>query len=128
MGMTDPIADMFTRIRNAIQAGHKEVGMTGSRMKLGIADTLKREGYIKDYEFTADKKQGVIKIYLKPVAVIQDIQRVSKPGRRTYVGKDSIPTVKDGIGMAILSTSQGILSSREAKFANVGGELLGYIW
>ena len=128
MGMTDPIADMFTRIRNAIQARHKEIEVPGSKIKLGIADVLKREGYIKEYEFTPDNKQGMIKIYLKPVPVIQEIHRVSKPGRRTYVGSTKIPIVCDGIGIAILSTPRGILSSREAKFSNVGGEILGYVW
>lgn len=128
MGMNDPIADMFTRIRNAIHAGHTEVEAPGSKMKIGIADVLKREGYIKDYKFISDNKQGTIKIYLKPVPVIQCIRRVSKPGRRVYVGSDKIPVVQDGIGIAILSTSRGILSSREAQFAKVGGEVLGYVW
>lgn len=128
MGMTDPIADMLTRIRNAVQAEHKEVEMPASRMKLGIADVLKREGYIKDYKFKQDKKQGVIKIYLKPLPVIQGLQRVSKPGRRVYADAQNLPVVMDGIGIAILSTHRGILSSREAKFANVGGEILAYVW
>ncbi len=128
MGMTDPIADMLTRLRNAIQAEHKEVELPASLMKLGIADVLKREGYIKDYKSKSDKKQGIIKISLKPKPVIQGLKRISKPGRRAYVGVKDIPIVKDGIGIAILSTPQGILSSREAKQAKVGGEILAHIW
>jgi small subunit ribosomal protein S8 len=128
MGMTDPIADMFTRIRNAIQAGHKEVEIPGSLMKLGIADVLKREGYIKDYDFEKDNKQGIIKIYLKSVPVIQEIKRISKPGRRIYTKSSEIPVVQDGIGIAIISTPHGILSSREAKLAKLGGEIIGYVW
>ena len=128
MGMTDPIADMLTRLRNAIQAEHKEIKLPASLMKLGIADVLKREGYIKDYKSKSDKKQGIIKIYLKSKPVIQGLKRISKPGRRAYVGVKDIPIVKDGIGIAILSTPQGILSSREAKFAKVGGEVLAHIW
>ena len=126
--MTDPIADMLTRLRNAIQAEHKEVELPASLMKLGIADVLKREGYIKDYKSKSDKKQGIIKISLKPKPVIQGLKRISKPGRRAYVGVKDIPIVKDGIGIAILSTPQGILSSREAKQAKVGGEILAHIW
>ncbi len=126
--MTDPIADMLTRLRNAIQAEHKEVELPASLMKLGIADVLKREGYIKDYKSKSDKKQGIIKISLKPKPVIRGLKRISKPGRRAYVGVKDIPIVKDGIGIAILSTPQGILSSREAKQAKVGGEILAHIW
>ncbi len=128
MGMTDPIADMLTRLRNAIQAEHKEVELPASLMKLGIADVLKREGYIKDYKSKSDKKQGIIKISLKSKPVIQGLERISKPGRRVYTGIKDIPIVKDGIGIAILSTPQGILSSREAKQAKVGGEILAHIW
>jgi small subunit ribosomal protein S8 len=128
MGMTDPIADLLTRIRNAVQAGHKDLEIPASRMKLGVSDVLKREGYIKDYDFLPGVPQGVIKISLKSVPVIEGIQRVSKPGRRVYVEKNKIPVVKDGIGIAILSTSHGILSSREAKLANTGGEILAYLW
>jgi small subunit ribosomal protein S8 len=128
MKISDPIGDMFTRIRNALQAGFKEVEIPASRMKLGIADVLKREGYIKGYKFVADNKQGSIKIYFKSVPVIQKIKRVSKPGRRIYTKSKDIPVVWDGLGIVILSTPNGILSGREAKVANVGGEVLGYVW
>ncbi|MCK4308100.1 30S ribosomal protein S8, partial [candidate division WOR-3 bacterium] len=109
-------------------AEHKEVELPASLMKLGIADVLKREGYIKDYKSKSDKKQGIIKISLKSKPVIQGLERISKPGRRVYTGIKDIPIVKDGIGIAILSTPQGILSSREAKQAKVGGEILAHIW
>jgi small subunit ribosomal protein S8 len=128
MRVSDPIGDMFTRIRNALQAGFKEVEVPASRMKLGIADVLKREGYIKRYNFIPDNKQGIIKIYFKSVPVIQAIKRVSKPGRRIYTKSKDIPVVWDGLGIVILSTPNGILSGREAKVANVGGEVLGYVW
>jgi small subunit ribosomal protein S8 len=128
MGMTDPVADLLTRIRNAARVGHKDLEIPASRIKLGISDALKREGYIKDFKFLPGTPQGTIKISLKSVPVIEGIQRVSKPGRRVYVEKDKIPVVKDGIGIAILSTSHGILSSREAKLANTGGEIIAYLW
>ncbi|MDI6840062.1 MAG: 30S ribosomal protein S8 [bacterium] len=128
MGMTDPIADMLTCIRNALQAGHKELEVPGSCIKIGVADVLKREGYIKDYKFEPDNKQGLIKIYLKPAPVIQGLRKVSKPGRRVYTSVKKIPRVQDGFGIAILSTPQGILSDREARKAKVGGEVLAYIW
>ena len=126
--MTDTIADMLTRIRNGIQAGQKEVNIPASTILLGIADVLKREGYIADYKFKAAKPQGNITVHLKSIPVIQKIKRVSTPGRRVYVGYKNIPLIQDGIGTAILSTPNGVLSSREAKKAKVGGELLAYIW
>ena len=128
MGMTDPIADMLTRLRNAIQAEHKEVELPTSLIKLGIADVLKREGYIKDYKSKSGEKHGIIKIYLKSGPVIQGLKRISKPGRRVYTRVEDIPRVKDGLGIVILSTSKGILSSREAKSTKTGGEILAYIW
>jgi len=128
MGMTDPIADMLTRLRNAIQSEHREVELPASLIKLGIADVLKREGYIKDSKLNKDNKQGIMKIYLKSKPVIQGLKRISKPGRRVYVEAKNIPMVQDGIGIAVLSTSKGILSSREAKLAKIGGEVLAHIW
>lgn len=128
MGMTDPTADMLTRMRNAIMRKYKAVEMPASKIKLGIADVLKREGYIKDYEFIPDNKQGILKIYFKDEPVIQGLKRVSKPGVRIYTKSKKIPKVLDGLGIAILSTPNGILSSREAKKVNVGGEILAYIW
>ncbi|MDD2890254.1 MAG: 30S ribosomal protein S8 [bacterium] len=128
MGMTDPIGDMLTRIRNAINAKQSEVIMPSSIMKLGVADVLKREGYIKDYNFEASKPKNFIHIYLKNVPVIQEIKRVSKPGCRMYSSAEKLPRVRDGLGIAILSTSRGILSSREAKNLKIGGEVLAYIW
>lgn len=128
MGMTDPIADMFTRIRNAIHSKQSEVLMPSSLMKIGIADVLKREGYIKDYKFKSAKPQGVLYVYLKSIPVIQGIQRVSKPGCRIYSTAEKLPRVKDGLGIAIISTSRGILSSREAMAVKSGGEILAYVW
>jgi len=128
MKATDPIADILTRIRNALMANHKEVEIPGSKMKNEIANVLKKEGYIKDYEFKEDSKQGVIKILLKEVPVIQGLKRVSKPGRRVYVKVKDIPTVKRGLGTCILSTPVGILTGTEAKKRNIGGEVLAYVW
>jgi len=128
MGITDPIADMLTQIRNAIQAKHKEVEVTGSLIKVGIVDVLKREGYIKDYKFEPNDKQGIIKIYFKPVPVIQGVQRVSKPGRKVYTRSPKIPRVTQGFGITILTTPQGILSDKEARKAKVGGEILAKVW
>lgn len=128
MGMTDPIADMLTRIRNAVSSKQNEVEMPSSLLKIGIADVLKREGYIKDYKFKVSKPHSILHIYLKSIPVIQGIQRVSKPGCRIYSPADKLPRVKDGLGIAILSTSRGILSSREATTVKTGGEILAYIW
>lgn len=128
MKVTDPIADMLTRIRNALMANHREVEIPGSKTKIAIANILKKEGYVKDYEFKEDDKQGIIKISLKEVPAIEGLERVSKPGRRIYVQAKDIPTVKDGLGTCILSTSVGILTGTEAKNRNIGGEVLAYIW
>ena len=131
---TDPIADFLTAIRNANTARHMEVTTPSSKVKVEIARILKEEGYINDYEVTPDeqKKQGRIRIVMRYAdgreRVIQHIERVSKPGRRIYVGKNDIQRVLGGLGIAILSTPRGVLSSREAKKQNVGGELLAYIW
>ncbi|MBA3316240.1 MAG: 30S ribosomal protein S8 [Planctomycetota bacterium] len=126
--MTDPIADMLTRIRNAVQVERAYVEMPTSKMKEGIAAALKREGYIWDHEVVEAQPQNVLRIHLKygqaGEKVITKLVRESKPGRRVYVGVDSIPRVLGGMGTAVLSTTRGIMSSREAKKDNVGGELL----
>ena len=132
MVMSDPIADMLTRIRNANQVGHEKVEIPGSNIKRAIAEILKREGFVRDAEFIADDKQGVIRLFLKygkgQERVITGLKRISKPGRRVYVPHDSIPRVLGGLGVAVLSTSQGILTDKEARGARVGGEVVCYIW
>jgi len=127
MGMTDPIADMLTRIRNAHMALHKEVRVPASKMKKAILEILKREGYIED--FNLEGRDIIVKLkYVKGRPAITDLQRVSKPGRRVYVGVDEIPQVQNGLGICILSTSRGILEGSEAKKQRVGGELVCKIW
>ncbi|MDQ3812518.1 MAG: 30S ribosomal protein S8 [Armatimonadota bacterium] len=125
---TDPIADFLTAIRNANQARHPEVTVPSSKLKVAIARILKDEGYIADYEVQPDDKQGRLRIILRYVngreGVIQHIERVSKPGRRIYVGKAEIPRVLGGLGIGILSTPRGVLTDRDARRAGVGGELL----
>ena len=128
--MTDVIADMLTRIRNALSAKHETVEIPASNTKKAIADILLREGYISGVEIL-DGVQGIIKITLKysgNVKVISGLKRVSKPGLRIYVGADEIPQVLDGLGIAILSTSKGIMTGKEAKKAHQGGEVLAYVW
>ena len=131
--MTDPIADMLTRIRNAIRARHTQVEIRPvSKMKTGIAHILKKEGFIEDYRVEGEGKNARIVIALKYTSegqpLISDLQRISKPGRRVYVGKDEVPWVKNGLGIAILSTSRGLLTDREARRLGTGGELLLYVW
>jgi small subunit ribosomal protein S8 len=130
--MTDPIADMLTRIRNAGMAKHQKVDLPSSNLKVAIASVLKDLGYIKNFKTVSDEKQGVLRLYLKfddeNVHVIHEIKRVSTPGRRVYVSKDEIPSVKNGLGCAILSTSKGVLADAAARQAQVGGELLCTIW
>jgi small subunit ribosomal protein S8 len=132
MSMTDPIADMLTRIRNAGLAKHQKVDLPSSNLKVAIASVLKDLGYIKNFKTVSDEKQGVLRLYLKfddeNVHVIHEIKRVSTPGRRVYVSKDEIPSVKNGLGCAILSTSKGVLADAAAREAQVGGELLCTIW
>jgi small subunit ribosomal protein S8 len=132
MAMTDPIADMLTRIRNGGLAKHQKVDMPSSNLKVAVATVLKDLGYIKNYKTVTDDKQGMLRLYLKfdeeNQHVIHEISRVSTPGRRVYVGKDEIPTVKSGLGVAILSTSKGVLHDQAAREAQVGGELLCTIW
>ena len=130
--VTDPIADMLTRIRNAVMARHDFVLMPSSKMKLSLAKLLREEGFIKDYEVVKGKQQRVIKVYLKYTdknePIITGLQRVSKPGLRVYVAKDEIPRVYGGLGMAILSTPKGVLTGKQAWRDGVGGELLCLVW
>lgn len=133
MSMSDPIADMLTRIRNALTAKHDTVTVPASKVKVAIADILVREGYVKSYEIVENPVQNDILITLKysPVKgqkVVTALKRVSKPGLRVYAGADDIPKVLNGMGIAILSTSKGILTDKEAKAQNVGGEVLAYVW
>ena len=132
MYTTDPIADMLTRIRNANSSKHESVEIPASNMKKQIAQILADEGYIKSYNVIDDGKQGILKITLKYGAnkskVLQGLKRVSKPGLRMYVGKDEVPKVMRGLGVAIISTSKGIMTDRAARSANVGGEVLAFVW
>ena len=132
MQITDPIADMLTRIRNANSSKHETVSVPSSKMKLAIAKILLDEGYISSYELIEDGLQGVIKITLKYGAnktkVISGLKRVSKPGLRVYANKDEMPKVLRGLGIAIVSTSKGIMTDKEARKNNVGGEVLAFVW
>ena len=130
--ITDPIADMLTRIRNAVLARHDFVLVPSSRMKLAIAKILREEGFVKEYEVLKGKPQRIIKIHLKYMdkkePVLTGLQRVSKPGLRVYVQRSEIPRVYGGLGIAILSTPKGVITGQQAWRQNVGGELLCYIW
>lgn len=131
MQTTDPIADMLTRIRNANAAKHVSVDVPASNMKKAIAEILLEEGYIKNYQVIDDGKQGVIRIALKYAGkekVISGIKRVSKPGLRIYKSKDELPQVLRGLGIAIISTSKGIMTDKKARKENVGGEVLAFVW
>ena len=132
MNTTDPIADMLTRIRNANSAKHKTVDVPSSKMKTAIAEILFKEGYIKSFESISNENQGIIRITLKydekGTRVIDGIKRISKPGLRVYAGKEELPRVLNGLGTAIISTSQGLKTDKEAREAGIGGEVLAYIW
>ena len=131
MNMTDPIADMLTRIRNAIMARHTRVMIPASKMKVAIAAILKEEGYIKDFDVAQDTVQGTLRISLRYVdkrPVLSQIKRVSKPGLRVYTQRDGIPRVRGGLGIAILSTPKGVMSGRKAYQLGVGGEVICYVW
>ena len=132
MPITDPIADMMSRIRNAGKAKFNSVDIPGSKMKVEIAKVLKNEGYIRNYKFIKDDKQGVLRVYLKygsdQKSAIYRLNRVSKPSRRSYVKSKDIKPVYNGTGIAILSTSRGIMADRQARKEKVGGELLCTIW
>lgn len=129
--MTDPIADMLTRIRNAGTAGHRWVDMPVSKLKIEVAKLLKESHFIFDWKHLDDGRHGVLRLYLKyheGVPVIRHLERVSRPGRRHYVGADEVPSVRNGMGMAILSTSQGLMNDRTARQSGVGGELMALVW
>ncbi|MFQ6070266.1 MAG: 30S ribosomal protein S8 [Candidatus Aminicenantales bacterium] len=132
MSLTDPIADMLTRIRNAVRVKKKEVNIPSSRMKVEIAKVLKEEGYIHNFKVINDNKQGILNITLKYTedkkSVITGLERISKPGCRIYCTRDSIPKVLDGLGIAIISTSRGITTGKKCEEWGVGGEVLCYLW
>lgn len=131
MAMTDPVADMLTRIRNANVVRAKTVEIPASNVKKALAEILKNEGYIEEYELIEDNYQGIIKIYLKyngKERVISGLKRISKPGLRVYVGKTEIPKVLGGLGVAVISTSKGIMTDKRARKEGIGGEVLCYIW
>ena len=132
MVMTDPIADMLTRVRNANNALHDSLEMPGSNMKKSLAEILKAEGFIKNYEWVDDDKQGVLRMYLKYGAnkqrVISGIKRISKPGLRVYARKDELPRVLGGLGIAVISTSHGLMTEKHARSQGLGGEVICYVW
>ena len=132
MVMTDPIADFLTRIRNANMVKHENLEVPASKIKRDIAEILKREGFIKDFESIEDDKQGVIRVFLKygrnDERVITNLKRISKPGLRVYAKKDEVPRVLGGLGIAVISTSQGIMTDKEARKRGLGGEVICYIW
>lgn len=132
MAMTDPIADFLTRIRNANMAKHESLEVPASKIKRSIAEILKNEGFIRDYEFIEDNKQGIVRVFLKygknGERVISGIRRISKPGLRSYVKADAVPKVLNGLGIAILSTSEGVMTDKDARAKKIGGEVIAYIW
>lgn len=132
MVMTDPVADFLTRIRNGNMVMHETVEAPSSKIKVAIAGIMKEEGYIKDFEYIQDGKQGVLRIYLKygpnKQKVITGIKRISKPGLRVYVKKDEIPKVLGGLGTAVISTSKGLMTDKNARKTGLGGEVICYIW
>ena len=132
MNLTDPIADMLTRIRNANSVGKDRVDIPASKVKTSIGELLKDEGFINDVKLVERKPQNMIRVYLKygdnDEKVISGIKRISKPGLRVYVGKDEIPQVLGGLGIAVISTSQGVMSDKEARDKGIGGEVLCYVW
>ncbi|ABB14423.1 MULTISPECIES: 30S ribosomal protein S8 [Carboxydothermus] len=132
MVMTDPIADFLTRIRNANMVYHEKVEVPSSKVKRAIAEILKEEGFIKDYEYIEDGKQGILRIFLKygpnKERVISGLKRISKPGLRVYAKKDELPRVLGGLGIAIISTPKGIMTDKKARKEGLGGEVICYIW
>lgn len=132
MCMTDPIGDMLTRIRNANQVKHESVEMPSSKMKIEIAKILKREGYIRDFRYFKFQNKFNLKVFLKygekSSRIVQGIKRISKPGRRIYSGKQEIAKVLGGLGISVLTTSQGVMTDKEARKAGVGGEILCHVW
>lgn len=132
MVMTDPIADLLTRIRNANMVRHDKLEVPASKMKKDVADILKAEGFIRDVEYIEDNKQGILRIFLKygvnNERVITGIKRISKPGLRVYAKAGDVPRVLNGLGIAIVSTSQGVITDKEARAKKIGGEVLAYVW
>ena len=132
MSVSDPVADFLTCIRNAIGAKHRRLDVPSSRMKTALAKVLLRERFINNFKTIEDTKQGVLRIYLKytndETSVITNLKRVSKPGRRVYVGKERIPRVMGGLGVSVVSTSRGLMTDREARDAGLGGELICQVW
>lgn len=132
MVMTDPIADFLTRIRNANMVRHEKLEVPASNIKKEIAEILKREGFIRDVEYIEDNKQGILRVFLKysPTneRVITGLKRISKPGLRVYAKANEVPRVLNGLGIALISTSSGVLSDKEARAKQVGGEVLAYVW
>lgn len=132
MAMTDPIADFLTRIRNANMVKHESVEVPASKMKKNIAEILKNEGFVRDVEYIEDDKQGIIRVFLKygknNERVISGIRRISKPGLRSYVKADEVPKVLKGLGIAIVSTSEGVMTDKDARAKKIGGEVVAYVW
>lgn len=132
MTMSDPIADMLTRIRNANMVRHEKLEVPASNMKKEIAEILKREGFVRDVEYVEDSKQGIIRIFLKygqnNERVITGLKRISKPGLRVYARTNEVPKVLNGLGIALVSTSHGVLTDKEARAKQVGGEVVAYVW
>ncbi len=132
MVMTDPIADMLTRIRNANMVRHEKLEIPASKLKRDIAEILKSEGFVRDVEYIEDNKQGIIRIFLKYGAnnerVITGLKRISKPGLRVYAKANEVPRVLNGLGIAIVSTSSGVVTDKDARAKQVGGEILAYVW
>lgn len=132
MSMTDPIADFLTRIRNANMVRHDSVEVPASKIKMDIAEILKNEGFVRDVEYIEDDKQGIIRVFLKygpdKTRVISGLKRISKPGLRSYVKSDDVPKVLNGLGIAIISTSEGVITDKEARAKGIGGEVLAYVW
>lgn len=130
--MTDPIADMLTRIRNSVLIKAEKVDIPASRLKVEIAKIMKEEGFIKSYKIIKDKKQGILRVTLKYAQdnrpIVEGLKRISKPGRRVYVGKDDVPSVVGGMGIAVVTTPKGILTDKACRREGVGGEVLCYIW
>lgn len=132
MVMTDPIADFLTRIRNANMVKHEMLEVPASKIKHDIANILKNEGFIRDVEYIEDDKQDIIRVFLKygrnEERVITNLKRISKPGLRAYVKANEVPKVLNGLGIAIISTSEGVITDKEARERNIGGEVLAYVW
>lgn len=132
MAISDPIADFLTRIRNANMAHHESVEVPASKMKKNIAEILKSEGFVRDVEYVDDNKQGIIRVFLKygpdGQRVISGLKRISKPGLRTYVKASDMPKVLNGLGIAIVSTSEGVVTDKVARQKKIGGEVLAYVW